>query len=90
MCLQCEAHYGAQWYWNPERWETVDGYVPFPRVLDAWRCLESLVARDILHQVIALALGGQHTEAGAQDAQRRLERFHDLAYPTEDRDDGRS
>ena len=80
-CRQAEAFWGASWYWNPARWGTRDGYVPFPVLWDAWRAMQSVAAwqRMQITQAVALAQPVDESHMGQRD--RYVKREQDLAFP---------
>lgn len=80
-CVQCEAFWGASWYWNPHRWGTTDGYVPFPVLWDAWRSMQSVAAWQRLQATQSAALGHPVPEERLSERQRSLEAIERLAYP---------
>lgn len=59
---QCELRYGAGWYFNPARWRTADGYVPFRLLWPAWRRLQAARAADRLDVARAVSLAHQPGE----------------------------
>ena len=66
-----EAHYGAAWAWNPERWQTDDGGVPWPVFLVA---LDAMVAHRVLGQVtqaFAIRLADSSDDTAHSSAQQR-------------------
>ena len=73
----CEWHYGADWYWNPARWRTDDGVVPWAVFLIAVDALMGHLALERWQQSMAALIG----QAGGDLAQRELEKMHDLAFP---------
>lgn len=87
-CAQCEAFYGAGWYWNPPRWGTSDGYVPFPVLWDAWRAMQSVQAWQRLSMSSAVALGQPVSEEGRDKRERAVKEQEWLAFPTEGATDG--
>lgn len=73
----CERHYGAEWYWNPKRWTTADGYVPWAEFLVKWDALMGHLAIDRLQQTLAAFTG----RAEGDQAQRALDRMERAAFP---------
>lgn len=78
--LTCEARMGAGWYYDPARWNTVDGYAPHGVV---WLTYEGLMALDAQSQLamtdaIALAFGGEKSASVREQVMAR-------AYPREQR-----
>lgn len=61
--VQVERFYGASWYWNPQRWGTVDGYAPWHVVWVAWRAMIALQAQERLSLTRAIRLGMAQGEA---------------------------
>jgi len=49
-------HYGAGWYFAPDRWATGDGYAPFPIVVHAYRAALGHQALQRLSDVRAYSL----------------------------------
>lgn len=82
-CAQCEAFWGASWYFNPARWDTVDGYVPFPVLWDAWRTMQSVAAWQRLQMMHAVALAQPVSEAALTDRQRLVDVEQRQAFPAE-------
>lgn len=83
-CRQCEAFWGASWYWNPARWGTRDGYVPFPVLWDAWRSMQSVTAWQRLMWTKAFALGQPVSQDHLPDRSRAVDAEMQLAFPAED------
>lgn len=48
-----EQGFGSAWFWNPARWGTADGAVPWPVFLVAIRALDALQAKQILRDTLA-------------------------------------
>lgn len=46
LLTQVERHYGADWYWSPNRWDTADGLVPWPVFLVMARAMAAHRAED--------------------------------------------
>lgn len=69
-----EAHYGAAWAWNPARWKTADGGVPWPVFLVAVYAMTSHRAVAQLSHATAIRLADT-TDDSARD------RFQQLAFP---------
>lgn len=82
-CAQCEAFWGASWYWNPPRWGTVDGYVPFTVLWDAWRSMQSVAAWQRLQVTHAVALAQPVSEEAMLERQRAVEQERRQAFPPE-------
>lgn len=78
---QCELYYGASWYWNPARWGTSDGYVPFGILWDAWRTLQSLTAWQRLQTMQAFILAQPVPDERRHLRDQAVQRETDLAYP---------
>jgi hypothetical protein len=55
--LQAERFYGAAWFYNPARWDTSDGYVPFHVCWAYWHAMEPLMAFERLFVMRAVQLG---------------------------------
>lgn len=73
--LSVRAAYGDAWYWNPKRWATSDGYVPFAVALVEYAGVQALEVRR------RLEVADGWTIAHGKPAQRKqMER---LAYPQE-------
>lgn len=75
--LCTRAALGETWYWNPARWPTSDGYVPFSVCVLEYIGLQSLDARARLLMADGYAL------ANARDPRAARRPFEQLAYPTE-------
>lgn len=60
--LTCEARMGAGWYYDPSRWNTVDGYAPHGVVWLTYEGLMALDAQELLQtaDAIALAFAGEN------------------------------
>lgn len=82
-CVQCQVVLGASWYWNPARWGTSDGVVPFPILWDTWRAMQSVVAWQQLHQMQAVAMAQPVSEERMADRQRIVDRVMQDAFPQE-------
>lgn len=82
-CAQCEAFWGASWYFNPQRWATVDGYVPFPVLWDAWRTMQSVAAWQRLQITHAVAMAQPVHESAVTDRQRLMDQEQRQAFPPE-------
>lgn len=82
-CAQCEAFWGASWYFNPARWATVDGYVPFPVLWDAWRTMQSVAAWQRMQITHAVALAQPVSEERLQERLQAGEREQRQAFPVE-------
>lgn len=53
---------GSQWWYNPGRWDTWDGYAPYPAVWDAWATAQAARAIERLNTIRAIDI----TRAGRQ------------------------
>lgn len=73
----CEWRYGAGWYWNPKRWNTLDGYVPWPEFLVKWEAVMGHLALERLQQSIAALIG----RADGDHASRAVEKIERSAFP---------
>lgn len=82
-CAQCAAFWGASWYFNPRRWDTVDGYVPFPVLWDGWRTMQSVSAWQRMQLTQAVALAQPVHEGQLTDRQRLHDQEHRTAFPPE-------
>lgn len=82
-CAQCEAFWGASWYFNPARWATVDGFVPFQVLWDAWRTMQSVTAWQRLQTMHAVALAQPVSEGAVTERQRLLDQEQRQAFPQE-------
>lgn len=76
---RCRAAYGDTWYYNPQRWSTTDGYVPFRVVWVEFLALEAEDARTRLEHVAALQVLHQK----AADAKRTIHEWVREAHPTD-------
>lgn len=74
----CELHYGADWYYNPRRWPTADGYVPYRVLWSAFRRLEAW--RAVLRLDVARAVSLAHVRDRAHAEQRTQEELR-TAFP---------
>ena len=54
--MQCEQIYGAGWAYNPRRWNTDDGFVPFKVCWVYWAALDMRSALDTLATVRAIGI----------------------------------
>lgn len=75
--LVVRAAYGDAWYWNPERWPTADGYVPFAVCLTEYAGLQALDARRRLEVADGYAL------ANTKDPRRARQQLEQIAYPSD-------
>lgn len=82
-CAQCEAFYGASWYFDPRRWPTTDGYVPFAVLWDAWRTMQSVAAWQRLQITHAVAMASPVAESAMAQRQRAMEQEQRMAFPPE-------
>jgi len=73
--LSVRAAYGDAWYFNPRRWPTSDGYVPFAVALIEFAGIQALDVRRRLEVADGYAL--------AHAKPHEKERMHRLAYPQE-------
>jgi hypothetical protein len=73
--LSVRAAYGDAWYFNPQRWPTSDGYVPFAVALIEFAGIQALDVRRRLEVADGYAL--------AHAKPHEKERMHRLAYPQE-------
>lgn len=73
--LSVRAAYGDSWYYNPQRWPTSDGYVPFAVALVEHAGVQALEVRRRLEVADGFSL------AHAQPHERQ--RMHRVAYPME-------
>lgn len=73
--LSVRAAYGDGWYFNPDRWPTSDGYVPFAVALVEYAGIQTLDVRRRLEVADGYAL--------AHAKPHEKERMHQLAYPVE-------
>lgn len=60
VCRITEAVFGSDWYWNPRRWPTWDGYAPYDVVWRGWETLQMTRALERLNLVRAIGI----TKAG--------------------------
>lgn len=75
--LSVREKFGDAWYWNPKRWPTTDGYVPFAVALVEATGVQSLDVRRRIEVADGFSL------AHAKDPRREREKMHQLAYPAE-------
>ncbi len=73
--LSVRAQYGDAWYFDPRRWPTSDGYVPFALALVEFAGMQALEVRRRLEVADGYAL--------AHAKPHEKERMHKLAYPQE-------
>ena len=64
VCRLTEAVLGSDWYFNPARWTTWDGYAPWDEVWRAWGTLQMRLALERLSVVRAIGI----TKAGDKAA----------------------
>lgn len=76
-----EREYGAGWWHNPARWDTLDGYAPYGAVWAAWETMRRARALERLSLIRAIAIA-RAGEAGqrAMDSDMR-EAFPDGEWP---------
>lgn len=75
--LSVRAAYGESWYWNPDRWPTADGYVPFAVALVEYAGVQTLDVRQ------RLAVADGFSLSHAKDPQRVRKQLETMAYPQE-------
>lgn len=75
--MTVRAAYGDSWYYNPERWPTADGYVPFALAWLEFVGVQSLEARRRLEVADGYAM------ANAKDPRRIRQQFEQVAYPAD-------
>ncbi len=80
--VHCERFFGADWYWNPERWGTVDGYAPWMVVLAAWSSVASISAWERLSMMRAIDLAILHSDSKPAALQQEMR----IAYPPDEPD----
>lgn len=73
--LSVRAAYGDAWYFNPQRWPTSDGYVPFAVALVEHAGIQALEMRRRLEVADGVTL--------SQAKPHEKQRLHRLAYPQE-------
>lgn len=66
--VQCEAVYGAGWYYAPRRWPTADGFVPFRLMWVYWRARRSADALAALATARGISLAFGDGETGERAA----------------------
>lgn len=79
---QVERFYGASWYFNPQRWATLDGYAPWGVVWVAWRAMQAVQAYERLSMSRAVSLGMANGDAAMRARQDEL----DAAFPASEGD----
>lgn len=75
--MSVRAVYGDGWYYDPQRWPTSDGYVPFSVALAEAAGVQALEVRRRMEVADGFSL------AHAKDPRREREKLHQLAYPAE-------
>lgn len=75
--LSVRAAYGDAWYFNPRRWPTSDGYVPFALALVEYAGVQALEVRRRLEVADGFSL------ANAKDPRRVRQQMERMAYPVE-------
>lgn len=75
--LSVRAVYGDTWYFDPKRWPTSDGYVPFAVALLEHQGVQTLDVRRRLEVFDGTAM------VHAKDTERRRRKMMELAYPAE-------
>lgn len=68
--------YGAEWWWNPARWDTLDGYAPYAEVWRAWQTMGQARALERLNVVRAIS-----TSRAGERAQRLVDTDFQEAFP---------
>lgn len=71
-----EREYGAAWWYNPARWDTLDGFAPYGAVWEAWETMRRAKALDRLNLVRAIG-----TSRAGERAQRLLDSDVKEAFP---------
>lgn len=71
------AAYGDQWYYNPDRWPTADGYAPFAVTWVEYMALQTVEMRRRLERADSVSL------ALAKDGAKARRSIMDAAFPTE-------
>jgi hypothetical protein len=79
---QVERYFGAGWYFNPQRWPTVDGYAPWAVVWVQWRAMHALEAHERMSMRRAVRLGTWQGDGLAAE----LEAEARMAYPDDPED----
>ena len=77
--LTCEREMGADWYFNPARWSTVDGFAPLATVWTTYTGLSALAAKERLSMATAVRLG----MADGDKADRAWRKLEAQAYPAD-------
>lgn len=77
--LTCEVRLGADWYFNPARWATVDGYAPLSAVWIAYQGLQAIDA----HERLSMAESGTIAQASGPKVRQAFERLERAAYPAD-------
>lgn len=75
--LSVREKFGDTWYYNPDRWPTSDGYVPFAVALVEHAGAQALDVRRSLE--VADGYGLAH----AKNPRQARQQMHQLAYPSE-------
>lgn len=75
--LTVRAAFGDSWYYNPQRWQTSDGYAPFALTWLEYVGLQALEARQRLTVADGYAL------ANAKDGKAARQALQLAAYPTD-------
>jgi hypothetical protein len=75
--LSVREKFGDTWYYNPDRWPTSDGYVPFAVALAEHAGAQALDVRRSLE--VADGYGLAH----AKNPRAARQQMHQLAYPSE-------
>lgn len=74
--LQAERFWGAAWWYNPPRWGTTDGIVPYRVFWVYWRAMGSLMAFERLSTARAALLASPR-----ENPQMAFDREVELAFP---------
>lgn len=73
----CQLRLGASWYYNPGRWRTADGTVPWLEFVVQWRVLQAAMALERGMQTMSALLA----QADPQQAQRVIAEDMARAFP---------
>lgn len=74
---EAERFWGATWYWNPARWATPDGYVPWPVFRVAYDAMEALLAR----RAIAAMNAAAYAHLPPESQRDLMARLQTAAFP---------
>lgn len=78
--VQCERFFGSDWFYNPSRWRTADGHVPYRTLWAYWYGMEPMMALERITAIRSLTTA-LRAMRDPQGAARAVEKEEQLALP---------